>query len=148
MNTLHHWHKRGLIRSVDLALVETALHLDASTAESVLCALALCSRASADGHSALPLANLHDYLQQLQQTDLLDSDRAMLAQIADTQHQRFVQRGANLNAQALLQIEHDTIALRRRWPIGLRNKAGDASSLMLKIFQKQPQRCWIRMMEP
>jgi len=58
--------RSGYLRVVDHALAQSLLHLRPDTPDDVLAAIALASRAVAEGHSRLPLAHVGEFL-----TDLL-----------------------------------------------------------------------------
>jgi exodeoxyribonuclease V alpha subunit len=110
MSTLQRWLKRDSIRLVDIALAEAALHIDSELSDAFVCALALCSRASAEGHSAIPLTELENYLASISST-LTQSDWDCLAQIRHLPDHAYVQRDGEHKPHALLCIEHDSLAL-------------------------------------
>lgn len=65
MSLLAELHHGGWLRTIDHALAESLRRLEPDTPEDVLVALALCSRASGEGHSCLPLAQAQAWLSEL-----------------------------------------------------------------------------------
>ena len=58
--------RSGYLRTVDHALAQSLLRLRPETPDDVLAAIALASRAVAEGHSQLPLAQASGFLADLQ----------------------------------------------------------------------------------
>jgi exodeoxyribonuclease V alpha subunit len=65
MSLLTALHRGGFLRTLDHALAESLRRLQPDTPDAVLSAIALCSRAAALGHSALPLAQAGELLAEL-----------------------------------------------------------------------------------
>ena len=65
MSLLSALHRGGFLRTLDHALAESLRRLQADTPDAILAAIALCSRAAALGHSALPLAQAGELLAEL-----------------------------------------------------------------------------------
>lgn len=105
---LQGWRHQGRLRRVDVALAEAAQQALPDTPAAVLLGLALCSRALADGHVALPAEGLSDWFGH----DTADDDIDAVDEQAIALHQelrRYLQQGDA--AHPLLRAEHGMLAL-------------------------------------
>ena len=109
MSLLQALHHGGWLRHVDLSLAKSMLRVRADTPDWVLSAAALASRALANGHSQLPLAQVEDLLLEISTESVapvlppLDEWRQML------EHSPWV------GESGVLVLEGSALSLRRYW---------------------------------
>jgi exodeoxyribonuclease V alpha subunit len=144
MNLLQTLFRGGWLRSVDFGLAESMQRHRAETPELVLCAAALASRALANGHSQLPLAQVDELLSEIAGDRELPTLPALEEWLLPLRSSPWVASppvGAasaampltkGIAAEAaptLLVIEDDAISLRRYWQYEVRLAAALAARL-------------------
>ena len=99
----------GYLRAVDHALAQSLLRLRPETPDDVLAAIALASRAVAEGHSRLPLAQVSEFL-----VDLLP-DRDVPALPALSEWLDLLRASPWIEEGQVVLLEGGALSLRRYW---------------------------------
>ncbi len=101
--------RSGYLRAVDHALAQSLLHLRPDTPDDVLAAIALASRAVAEGHSCLPLTHAGEFLADL----LPDRDTPRLPALADWLE--LLRASSWIVEGQVALLEGESLSLRRYW---------------------------------
>jgi exodeoxyribonuclease V alpha subunit len=111
----------GAIRTVDHALAASLRRLDPQTSDPVLAAAALAAAAVSRGHSVLPLAQATELLPEASEDIVVPELPALQPWLDALRGSRWVARdAAEAQAERVLVLEGDRIALRRYWRYELR----------------------------
>jgi exodeoxyribonuclease V alpha subunit len=123
MSLLLQLHRAGCLRTLDHALAESLRRLRPDTPDIVLAAIALGSRAVADGHSALPLARVAQWLPTLAG----DAELPPLPELDDWRSE--LRASPWLREAQVAVLDGDLLYLQRYWRYEQRLLAAIASRL-------------------
>ena len=111
----------GAIRTVDHALAISLRRLDPQTSDLVLSAAALAAAAVAHGHSQLPLARAAELLPEASEDTAVPELPSLQTWLDALRESRWVAcTAADAQAERVLVLEGDRLALRRYWRYELR----------------------------
>lgn len=132
MSLLTDLYRGGWLRAVDHALGESLRRLRPDEPDAVLAAIALCSRALAQGHSGLPLSQVGELLLDIAPERALPTLPPLADWLALLRASEFVGVGLIAPDGAPTVLEGETLSLRRYWryetrlAAAIRARLGDA----------------------